>query len=151
VLWDLQLDAVLQVGSHKIREEGQNHLPQPAGQNSLDATQRMIGLGCKHALPAHVESFINQHSQILLLRAALKPFSIQPVLGVALTQTQDLALGRVDLHEVGIGPPLKPVQVPLDNIPSPLLCQLHYQIGVICKCVEGALNLTVKVIYKDVK
>jgi len=55
----------------------------------------MVGLlGGKLPLPAHVESYINQHSQILLLRAALDPFSIQPVsvLGIVLTQVQDLAL-----------------------------------------------------------
>ena len=48
---------------------------------------------------------------LLLLRAALKPFSAQPVsvLGIAPTQVQDLALGRVKLHEVGLGPPLKSV------------------------------------------
>jgi len=69
---------------------------------------------------AHDDSFINQHSQILLLRAALKPFSTQPVyvLGIALTQVQDLALGLVELHEVGMDPHLKPVQVPLDSILS---------------------------------
>ena len=66
------------------------------------------------------KSFINQHSKILLLRAALKPFSAQPksVLEIALTQIQDLALGPAELHEVGMGPALKPVQVPLDSISS---------------------------------
>jgi len=70
-------------------------------------------------LLAHFESFINQHSQILL-RSALKTFSTQPVrvFGIALTQVQDLALCLVALHELGMGPPLKPVQVPLDDIPS---------------------------------
>ena len=49
----------------------------------------------------------------LLLRAALEPFSTQPVsvLGIALTQVQDLALGLVEALEVGMGTPLKPVQV----------------------------------------
>lgn len=37
VLGSPELDTVLQVGSHKIRMEGQNHLPQPAGLASLDA------------------------------------------------------------------------------------------------------------------
>jgi len=32
--------------------------------------------------------------------------------------SKDLALGLVELHEVGMGQPLKPVQVPLDIIPS---------------------------------
>jgi len=42
------LDIVLQMGSHKSRVEGENHLPQPADCASLDATQDAIGLlGCK--------------------------------------------------------------------------------------------------------
>ena len=88
-----ELDAVLQVGSHKSRVEGQNRLLQPA---SLDATQDMAGLlGSKHTLPDHIDSLINQHSQILLLRVALKPFSAQPVsaLDIVPTQMQNLALG----------------------------------------------------------
>ena len=40
------------------------------------------------------------------------------MLGIASTQVQDLALGLVELHEVRMGPPLKPVKVPLDGIPS---------------------------------
>ena len=54
------------------------------------------------------------------LRAALKPFSAQvvSVLGIALTQMQDLALCLDELHEVGMGPPLQPIQVLLDGIPS---------------------------------
>ena len=45
---------------------------------SLDATQDTVGLlGCMCTLLAHVESFINQHLQILVLRSALKPFSTQ--------------------------------------------------------------------------
>ena len=71
-LWDLlqQLDAlflgapgldtVLQMGSHESRVEGQNHLPQLAGQASLDATQDTVDLlGCKCTVPAHIEFFIN--------------------------------------------------------------------------------------------
>ena len=72
-------------------------------------------------LLAHVETFIHQHLQILLFRVALKPFSARTVsvLGIAPTQVQDLALGLVDLQEVGMGPLLKPVQVPPYSIPSP--------------------------------
>jgi len=52
--------------------------------------------------------------------AALKSFSAQPasVLGIATTQVWDLALGLVELHEIGMGPPLKPIQVLLNSIPS---------------------------------
>ncbi|XP_075025338.1 NAD-dependent protein deacetylase sirtuin-7 isoform X2 [Calonectris borealis] len=41
----------------------------------------MVGfLGCKRTLPGHAELVINQHPQVLLLRAALNPFSTQPVI-----------------------------------------------------------------------
>jgi len=57
-----ELDAVLQVGSHKSGVKGQNHLSQPVGHVSLDAAQDMVGfLGCKHTLPAHVELLIHQY------------------------------------------------------------------------------------------
>jgi len=63
------------------------------------------------AASAHCWLMLNLLStdpQILLLRASLKPFSGQPVsvLAIAPTQVQDLAPGFVELHEVGMGPPL---------------------------------------------
>ena len=78
----------------------------------------MVGLlGCEHTLPGHVELLVKHHPQVLL-RASLNPFStIQSlfVLGIALTHVQDLSLGLVEPHEVCKGPPLKPVEVPLDG------------------------------------
>jgi len=50
------------------------------------------------------------------------------VLGIALTQVQDLVLGLIELDEIGIGPPVKPLQVPLDSIPYPLACQLQHSV-----------------------
>lgn len=49
----------------------------------------------------------------------MNPVSTQIVfvLGIALTQEQNLVLG-LELYEVGNGPPLKPVDVPQDGIPS---------------------------------
>ncbi|KAK4825708.1 hypothetical protein QYF61_002067 [Mycteria americana] len=149
-----ELNAVVQLGSHESGVEGQNHLPRPAGHTSFDAAQDTVGfLGCKRQLPAHGELLINQHPRVLLLRAALSPFSIQPVfvLGIALTHVQDLALGLVELHEVCTGPPLKPVKVSLDSIPS-LQCVDHTtQLGVVGKLAEVAINPTVHVTDKDVK
>ena len=80
----------------------------------------MVGLlGYKYAMLAQVESFINGHPQILPLWAALKSFSTKSVfvVGIAPAQMQDFALGLIELHEVGMGPPLKSVQFPLDSIP----------------------------------
>jgi len=53
-------------------------------------------------LSAHVQLFIHQYPQALLLRAAFNLFIPQSVLisGVAPTQVQDLALGLVEPHDV---------------------------------------------------
>ena len=115
-----ELDVVVQMGSHQSGVEGQNPLPRPAGYAAFDAAQDTAGfLGCECTLPGHVELLVNQHTQALL-RAALNPFSAQPVfmLGIASTHVQVLVLGLVELHEVCKGPPLKPAKVPLGGIPS---------------------------------
>ncbi|KAK4832233.1 hypothetical protein QYF61_021147 [Mycteria americana] len=62
----------------------------------------MVGLlGCECTLLAHVQLFIHQYLQVLLLRAPLNPFIPQSVLilGIAPTQVHDLALGLVEPHE----------------------------------------------------
>jgi len=78
----------------------------------------MVGLlGCDCTLLGHAELLINQHPQVLLLRAALNPLSAQAVvvLGIALTHVQNLALDLVELHEVRTGPLLKPAEVQVDG------------------------------------
>ncbi|KAK4825967.1 hypothetical protein QYF61_003536 [Mycteria americana] len=110
-------------------------------------------LGCKCTLPGYAELLINQHPQVLLLRAAVNPFSTQPVfvLGIALTHVQDLALGLVELHEVCPGPALKPVTVPLDGIPSLQHVDHTTQLAVVGNLAVGALTPTVHVANEDVK
>ncbi|KAK4822002.1 hypothetical protein QYF61_006616 [Mycteria americana] len=133
----------------------QVHVLLMLGAPELNAVlQDTVGfLGCKHTLLAHVELLINQHPQMLLLRAALNPPFAQPVfvLGIAPAHVQDLALGLVELHELCMGPPLKPVKVPLDGIPSLQCVNRTTQLGVISKLAEGALNPTVHVTDKCVK
>ena len=58
---------------------------------------------------------------------------------------QDLALGLVELHEVCTGPPLKPVKVPMDSIPSFQHVNHTTELGVISKLAEDALNPTVHI------
>ncbi|KAK4828346.1 hypothetical protein QYF61_026007 [Mycteria americana] len=79
------------------------------------------------------------YSQVLICRATLNPFIPQSVLilQIALAQVQDLALGLTELHEVHMGPLLKPVKVPLDGIPSLKHINCTTQLGVICKLAEG--------------
>ena len=144
---ELDLDTVLQVGSHENRVEGENPLPRPAGHISPDAAQDTVGfLGCERTLLAHSQFSIHQQRQVLL-RAILNPLISQPVfvLGIAPTHVQDLALGLVELHEVCTGPPLQPIQVPLDAMPSLQRVNCTTHLGVISTLAEGALDPTVQI------
>ncbi|KAK4828848.1 LOW QUALITY PROTEIN: hypothetical protein QYF61_000905 [Mycteria americana] len=147
VLKTPELDAVLQVGSHQSRVEGQNHLPRPAGHAAFDAAQDTVGLlGCERTLLAHVQLFIHLCPQVLFHRAALDHIIAQCVLKVRIALTQEPALGLVEPHEVHRDPLLQLVQVPLDDIPSFWRVNCTTQLGVICKLAEGALDLAVNVI-----
>jgi len=67
VLGPPHLDAVLQVGPHRGRIEGDNHLPVPAGHHSSDGTQDTIGLpSWKRALLAHIQFFIIEMRSLCL-------------------------------------------------------------------------------------
>lgn len=106
-----ELDSILQVGSHKSREDRQKHpspievlTPAPAGHTSSDAAQDVVGCqGAKCTLSNPVKPLVHQYHQVLLLRAAVSLYTACIVLGIALTQVQDLALVLVGLHEVHTG------------------------------------------------
>ncbi|KAK4808976.1 hypothetical protein QYF61_015210 [Mycteria americana] len=85
-----------------------------------------------------------------LLSNQFIPWSVL-ILGIALTQVQDLALRIVEVHEVCMGPLLKPVKVALDGIPSLLRINCTTELGVICKLAEGALNPTIYITDEDTK
>ena len=70
----------------------------------------MVGvLSCEGTLLAHVQLAIHQYLQLLFGRAMFHPYIPQLVLmvGVAMTQVQDLLLEFVELHEVHLDPLLK--------------------------------------------
>lgn len=69
------------------------------------------------------------------------------VFGIAPTQVQDPTLVLFELQEVCMCPPLKPVQFPLDGIPSFHTANHTKQLGVISKLSKGALNSSDILIY----
>ena len=143
-----ELYTMLQMGPHKRGVKGENHLPRLPGHTSFDAAQDTVGfLGRRHTLPAHAEFFISQHPKVLLLRAVLNGFSTNPlyVLGIALTQVQDLSPGLVELCEVCTSSPL---QVPLSGILSLLHVDHTTHLGIICKPPESVLSPAVRVTNK---
>jgi len=91
------LDTVLQVRSHQCRAEGQDHLPHPAGHNSFDAVQDMVGfLSCKGTLLDHVQLPIHHYPQVLFGRAVLL-FILQILLIVGVARCKTLHLVFLNL------------------------------------------------------
>ena len=71
--------------------------------------------------------------------------------GISLTFVQDLALGLVELHAVHTRPPVQPVKVPLNGIPSLQHINHTTQLGVVGRLAEGSLIPTVHVADKDIE
>lgn len=88
-------------------------------------------LGYKHTLLGRADLLVKQYPQVLLHQPALNHITPQTVflLGIAVTQVQDLALDHIALHEVCMGPSLEPVKVALDGVfhrgAIQFLCLLH--------------------------
>ena len=111
------------------RAEQRDRIPSLALLAMLLLMQPRIQLAFWATLVAHVKFFIHQYPRVLLSRVALNPFITQAelILVIALTQVQDLPLGLFELHEFHMGPLLKPVKVPLDNVLSQE-DQLHHSV-----------------------
>ncbi|KAK4817635.1 hypothetical protein QYF61_021781 [Mycteria americana] len=108
-----KLNTVFEVRPHRCRVQGDHHFPTPAGHTVSDTSQDAIGfLGHLGTLLAHIQPAVGQHPQVLLCQAAFQPLFPKPVAlhGVVVTQVQDLALGLVEPHTVGLGPSIQPVQ-----------------------------------------
>ncbi|RMC06621.1 hypothetical protein DUI87_16059 [Hirundo rustica rustica] len=84
---------------------------------------------------------------MLVPRPVLNPFSAQPgfMLGLSQSRWRTLAPDLVELPEVCMVPPLRPVQFPLDAIPSFQHGDHTTEFGVTRKLTEGALDPTVHV------
>ncbi|KAK4810753.1 hypothetical protein QYF61_007727 [Mycteria americana] len=150
VLRGPKVNTVFEVRPHQCRVQGHDHFPSPAGHAILDTSQDAIGfLGHLGTLLAQIQPAVNQHPQVLFCLAAFQPLFPKPVAlhGVAVAQVQDLALGLVKPHTIGLGPSIQPVQSlpPLKPINTPT------QLGVICKLTEGALDPFIQIIDKDIK
>ncbi|GAB0205879.1 hypothetical protein GRJ2_003053500 [Grus japonensis] len=124
----------------------------PAGHAIPDTSQDAVGLlGHLGTLLAHAQPVVNQHPQVLFCWAAFQPLCPKPVAlhGAVVTQVQDLALGLVKSHTVGLGPSIQPVQIPLQSLPTLKQINTPTQFGVICKLTEGTLNPLIQIIEQD--
>ncbi|KAK4818181.1 hypothetical protein QYF61_007819 [Mycteria americana] len=148
-----KLNTVFEVRPHQCRVQGHDHCPSPAGHTVSDTSQDAIGfLGPLGTLLAHIQAAVNKHPQVLLCWAAFQPLFPKPVAlhGVAVAQVQDLALGLVEPHTIGLSPSIQPVQVPLQSLPTLSQINTPAQLGVVCKLTESTLDPFVQIIDKDV-
>ena len=106
VLRTSHLDTILQVRPLQRRVEGQDHLPHPTDLSSFNAAQDMVAFLCWLMSRTPFTSTLNSFSTgLCILQLVL-------VVGVAMTQLQDLALGFVEPHEVLLGPLLSLTRSP---------------------------------------
>ncbi|GAB0199151.1 hypothetical protein GRJ2_002380500 [Grus japonensis] len=139
VLRGPKLNPALEMWPHQSQVQGDDHCPGPAGHTIPDTSQDAVGcLGHLGTLLAHVQSAVNQHSQVLFLQAAFQPLCPKPAAlpGVVVTEVQDPALGLVKPHTAGLGPSIQPIQIPLQPLPTLEQIDTPAQFGVICKLSE---------------
>ncbi|PKU48831.1 hypothetical protein llap_903 [Limosa lapponica baueri] len=90
-----KLNAVLKVGPHQCRVQGDDFFSSPDGRAISDTIQDATGLlGHLGTMLAHIQSAVNQQIQDLFHQAAFQPLSHKPVVfhGIFVTQVQDPAL-----------------------------------------------------------
>ncbi|KAK4830680.1 hypothetical protein QYF61_012849 [Mycteria americana] len=148
VLTGPKLNTGFEVRPHQCRVQGDDRFPSPAGHTISDTSQDAIGfLGHLGTLLAHIQAAVDQHSQVLFCQAAFQPLFPKPaaLYGVVVTQVQDLALGLVESHTLGLSPLIQPSLPTLKQINTPT------QLGVICNLTEGALDPLVQIIDKYIE
>ena len=145
-----KLNTLLQVRPHQCRVRGHDHLTAPAGHTIPDTSQDAIGLlGHLGTLLAHVQLPVNQYPQALFCQAAFHPLLPKPVaLHGVVTEVQVPALGLVETHRIGLGPPIQTVHIPLQSLPILQQINTPAQPGVICILPEQILNPLIQIIDK---
>ncbi|KAK4816001.1 hypothetical protein QYF61_010869 [Mycteria americana] len=138
-----KLNTVFELWPHQCRVQGDNHFPSPAGHTISDTSHDAIGLlGPLGTLLAHIQLAVDQHPQALFHQAAFQPLFSKPVVlhGVLVVQVQDLALGLVEPYIIGLGPLIRPVQIPLQSLPPLKQINTPTQLGVVCKLTENRIG-----------
>lgn len=128
-----------------LREERKNHLSWLPGHTSDTGKDRIGFLVCKSPLPGLVKFLLHHQPNSY----SLGLFSLSDHLGISLNQLQDFIYGLVSLPRAHMGPPLKPVQVPLGGMPFIQYASCTTQLGVVSRLPEAALDPPVCVTNTD--
>lgn len=127
--------------------QGNKYCPGPTSYAITDTSQDGIGL------LGHLGTCWIMFSQLSnsTPRLFFQPFFPQPAAlnVVVVTQVQGSALCLMEPHTIGLSPPIQPLQVLLQVLPTLMKTKTPFQLSVFCKFTEGALNSLAWIIYED--
>ncbi|RMC05412.1 hypothetical protein DUI87_18603 [Hirundo rustica rustica] len=95
----------------------------------------------------------HQCPQVPFCLGTVQPHRPQPITlqGVIVAKVQDLALGRIKLHLIGLGLSIQPIQVPLQSSPTLQQIKTCSQLGVNCNLANVRLNPLIQILNKHIK
>ncbi|RMC18375.1 hypothetical protein DUI87_04261 [Hirundo rustica rustica] len=95
----------------------------------------------------------HQHPQVPFLLGTVQPHHPQPITlqGVIVAKVQDLALGLIKPHPIGLCPSVQPFQVFLQSPSSFQQIDIRSQLSVICKFTNERLHAFIHVINKNIE
>ena len=151
VLRDPDLDTVLQMGPHKGKVEGANHL--------LTLLPPLFWCNPECSWPSRLQehtagscpAFCPSGPPVLLYRAACNKFFFQSVGISGIASTHHSVYGLVRAHLVLMGPTFHASPGHSGLRPFLLLCQLHHSTWCHQNLAEGTLNSIIDVIDKDLE
>jgi len=71
--------------------------------------------------------------------------------GIVVAEVQDPAHGLVEFHPIGLSAAVQHIQIHLSGFPTLRQINTFSHLGMTCKRTEGAVNLLIQVINKDIK
>ncbi|TRZ10668.1 hypothetical protein HGM15179_016431 [Zosterops borbonicus] len=146
-----ELDTALEVWPHQCPVQGKNDLPAPAGHTIPDPGQDAFGPLGHLGTPWLMFSRCHQNPQVPFLLGTVQPHHPQSIMlqEVIVAKVQDLTLGLIKLHLVGLCPSSQPFQVSLQSHPIFQQINTLSQLSVIQKFTNERLYTLIHVINKN--
>ncbi|KAF4804443.1 hypothetical protein TURU_007903 [Turdus rufiventris] len=141
------------VQPHQCRVQRKNDLPAPAGPTISDRGQDAVGLlDHQGTLLACVQSAVDQYHQVPFCLGIVQPHRPKPIAlhRVIVAKMQDLTLGLIKCHPIGLCPSIKKFQVSLQSPPTFHQIDTRSQLSFICKITNERLNTLIHVVNKNI-
>ncbi|RMC19058.1 hypothetical protein DUI87_03662 [Hirundo rustica rustica] len=146
-----ELDTALKAWPHQCRVQGKNDLPAAAGHTIPDTGQVAFSATWAHCWLMF--SCCHQCPQVPFCLGTVQPHRPQLIAlwGVIVAKVQDLALGLIKLHLIGLCPPIQPFQVSLQSHPTFQQIDTRSQPTGIHKFTTQRFNTHIYIINKNIE